>query len=169
MYKNIYIKLGIIFIICGVSLSFINNVLAFAKDYNDDVEKSNTIIDNIGENYDILNSFIANYKSHIELTYSKFNLYLEEFPSKKEELNYDLGVLKAEINKIKAVMNDIDKNCSYDINDNETSSRCAVAKINYDNTMNSYNEIIDKYNEIVGMYNEYARENDLLECDYFNS
>lgn len=121
MYKNICIKLGIIFIICGISLSFINNALAFAKDYNDDVEKANIIIDNISKDYDVLNSSITSYKSHIELIYNKFNLYLEEFPSKKQELNNDLEALKIEVNKIKIVMNDIDKNCGYDINDNETS------------------------------------------------
>ena len=86
MYKNICIKLGVIFIICGVSLSFINNALAFAKDYNDDVEKTNIIIDNISKDYDILNNYITNYKSHVELIYSKFNLYLEEYkiPIRKE-------------------------------------------------------------------------------------
>ena len=169
MYKNICIKLGVIFIICGVSLSFINNALAFAKDYNDDVEKTNIIIDNISKDYDILNNYITNYKSHVELNYSKFNLYLEEFPSKKQELVNDLESLKMEVNKIKIVMHDIDKNCSYDINDNETSSRCTVAKVNYDNATNSYNEIIDKYNKIVDMYNEYVKENNLLEYDYFNN
>ena len=168
MYKNICIKLGIIFIICGISLSFINNALAFAKDYNDDVEKANIIIDNISKDYGILNSSITSYKSHVELIYNKFNLYLEEFPSKKQELNNDLEALKIEVNKIKIVMNDIDKNCGYNINDNETSSRCTVAKVNYNNAINSYNEIIDKYNKIVDMYNEYAKENNLLEYAYFS-
>ena len=74
MYKNICIKLGVIFIICGVSLSFINNALAFAKDYNDDVEKTNIIIDNISKDYDILN-IIKKY-IHISEIYIYIYIYV---------------------------------------------------------------------------------------------
>ena len=159
MKSSFFIKFGLLLIIVGVSSTSFEVVSSYIGEVNKDVKTTNTIIDSIDKNYNNLNRDVTSFKDDLEDTYSHFNMFLEEFPVKKNILLNDIKNTKLNLGKIYLSKNNLDKECSKNLNRQEQKEKCEIYTINTDNATESYKKLVDKYNYIVGKYNKYAKKN----------
>lgn len=163
--KNIFIHLGFVLILIGTSIICVDKVSVGINDYYSDVNKSQYIIDSVYSNYDDFKNKSLIVKDEIVDVSKSFNIYLEEFPEKNEEILNKINKVESSINDLSVTTNNLIDYCSYNLNNSAMDNKCSSFKTNFVNMIESYDKMINVYNDVVKAYNDYSIENgkDLVE------
>ena len=165
--KNIFLHLGFLFIMFGISIIFIDQVSASINEYYDDVNKSNEIIDEVGINYSLFREKTLIIKDKIVDVSKSFNIFLDDFLGKNVEILEKVNDVEKEINSLSDTTNDLINYCQYELNNNVMNTQCSSFKTNFTNMINSYEEMIKVYNDVIDTYNNYSIQNDLATVDNY--
>lgn len=157
--KNIFLHLGFILILAGLSIICVDKVSASIKDYYSDVEKSNEIVEIVNTNYNTFKDKSIEVKSGIVEVSKSFNLYLEDFPKKNEEIVLKVKKVEEDINELSTTTDTLLNYCEYNLNNNVMDKQCASFKTNFNNMMDSYEEMLKVYNDVINSYNDFSKEN----------
>jgi GTP1/Obg family GTP-binding protein len=155
------VYIGIILIICGVSLLCIDHVSANISSYYADVEKSTSIINSVNYNYSVFKEKAYSIKNDISDVADGLNSFYEDFINVQYDIDLKMSRIKDEIDSLSLMSKDLIDNCSYNINDDNTKTQCNNFYTNYLNMINSYEKMIEEYNYYVNSYNKYAYYGDL--------
>lgn len=159
--KNIFIHLGIIFILIGFSLIAVDEVSAQIKNYYDDIEASKEIKKNVNDYYDQFKNKALDVKKEIVDTSSSFNIYFEDFTKSYITISNKMDNVKSKITDLDDISQKLFNYCRYDLNDSVMNNKCKSFKTNYKNMYNSFQTMVDNYNKIVNSYNTYATKKKL--------
>ena len=167
--KKVFIHLGLLFIIFGLSILLVDSISSSLNSYYEDLEESKKIVDDINLNYDLFKEKSLNVKDNIKDVSVSFDFYLDEFEEKNIDLVKKINNIENEIIEISDISVSISKDCNYDLNNKNMDSKCNNYKANYKNMIESYNEMIDVYNKVIDTYNEYQKEEDKEQVDNYKS
>lgn len=154
--KNIFVHLGFLLIILGVSLIFVDSVSASINNYYDDIEESKRIIKNVDTLYEQFKEDAIDVKNGIVDISKSFNVYFDDFDKANKSITEKIENVKEKINQVNVVATDLINNCRYQLNDINMNNQCKNFKINYTNMMSSYETMVDQYNKVITSYNNYA-------------
>ena len=161
--------LGVLLILCGVSLLCVDHVSANINDYYADVQMSTSIIENINSNYSNFKEGAYNVKKSISEVADNLKCYYEDFAGVYEELALSVSKVKNDIDDLTRVSTEIIQDCSYDINDENMMLQCKNFNTNYLNMVRSYEKMINEYKEYIISYNEFASTRDLDNLEFTDS
>ena len=167
--KKLFLHIGLLFIITGISILLIDNVSASINGYYSDIKESKKVLDNININYNLFKEKSLNVKDTIKDISVSFDFYLEEFNEKNIDIVKKINKVEDEIIEISNISIELDDNCKYELNNKNIDNKCSNYKINYKNMMTSYNEMINVYNEVIDSYNEYQKELGRVEVNNYKS
>lgn len=167
--KKIFLHIGFLFIITGISILLIDNVSASINSYYNDLEESKKITDNINNNYNLFKEKSINVKDNIKDMSISFNFYLDEFDEKNIGIIKKINEIEDEIIEISNISIELGNDCKYELNNKNLDNKCNNYKINYKNMIDSYNEMISVYNEVIDSYNEYQKELNKFEVNNYKS
>ena len=157
--KNIFLHLGFIFRLAGLSIICVDKVSASIKDYCNDVDKSNEIIESIDNNYRLFKEKSLDVKNGIVEVSKSFVIFLEDFPNVNQEIELKVQKVENEINELSTTTDLLIDYCNYNLNNNKMDNQCSSFKLNFNNMMNSYEEMIGVYNGVIKEYNEFSVAN----------
>lgn len=163
------IHIGLVLLICGFSLLFVDHVSANIKSYYTDVEKSKEIIKNVNMQYIDFKDVATSVKDDIFETATYLNGYLSDFTEYKDEVKEKIVGVESKIESLNDVSNKILNDCSVGIEDDNMNNICKTFKTNYKNMINSFKEMVNQYNDFVSAYNQYANSSNLENIDTYNS
>lgn len=165
--KKIFIHIGLVLILSGFSLIFIEKVSASIDNYYNDIDKSNKIIDTVEKDYSEFKEKALSIKKSIVDVSKMFNIYLNEFKEKNVDILKNVNIVESRINEISDISLNIVNNCKYDLNSKKMEKNCESFKINYLNMIDSYNKMIEVYNKVIGEYNNYQIKKGLEPIDKY--
>lgn len=157
--KNIFMHLGFVLILAGLSIICVDKVSASINDYYSDVEKSNEIVETIDKNYKSFKEKSISVKNDIVEVSKSFNLYLEDFPKENEGIVLKVQKVESDINELSTITDTLLDYCNYDLNNIVMDNQCASFKTNFNNMMSSYEEMIKVYNGVIDSYNDFSNKN----------
>lgn len=158
--RKMFIRIGFLLILAGMSISMVDVVSANINDYYSDLEESKNIVSSVNQNYEAFKQKSVSVKDNIVSLSQHFNIFLEEFEEKNEKIVPKINLIEEEIKNISTLTIDLKKYCDYDINNQNIKNKCNSYKNNYKNMIDSYNEMIKVYNSVIDSYNEYLIENE---------
>lgn len=159
--KNIFIHLGIVFILIGFSLIFVDHASAQIKNYYDDLEESKEIKNNVNNLYGIFRDGAISVKNDIVDISILLNVYFDDFTEKSKTIVIKIEEVKEKISDLENIVIGLNNNCRYNLNDKVMNSKCKNFKSNYENMYSSYKTMILQYNKIVDAYNVYATKKNI--------
>ncbi len=159
--RKFIVYLGVLLILCGVSLICVDHVSANINDYYADVQMSTSIIENVNSNYSIFKEGAYNVKMSISEVADSLDCYYEDFVDVYEGLDLSVSKVKDDIASLTEVSRELNKNCAYDINNENMILQCKNFNINYLNMVKSYEKMLEEYNAYITSYNDFASKRDL--------
>ena len=167
--KKVFIHLGLLFIIFGLSILLVDSISSSLNSYYNDLEESKKITDNINNNYNLFKEKSINVKDNIKDMSISFDFYLDEFDEKNVGIIKKINDIEDEIIEITNISIELGNDCKYELNNKNLDNKCNNYKINYKNMIDSYNEMISVYNEVIDSYNEYQKELNKFEVNNYKS
>lgn len=165
--KNIFLHLGFLLILSGFSVICVDKVSASIKDYCNDVDKSNEIVESIDSNYKIFKEKSLNVKNSITEVSKSFVLFLEDFPSINPSIELKVQKVENEMNELSSSTDLLIDYCNYDLNNPIMDNQCSSFKDNFNNMINSYEEMIKVYNGVIKEYNDFSSVNGMEHIDEY--
>lgn len=147
--------MGLVLIIVGFSLIFVDNVSAGINDYYADVNKSKEIMFTVFEDYVKFENGAIDIKNEIVDVSKALDIYLEDFPIKESLIVEKINIVENDINNINLTSLELINMCKYDLNNNSMNSKCNNFKKNYVRMIDSYKKMIIVYNDVLNSYNEF--------------
>lgn len=154
--KNIFVHLGFVLILIGLSIIFVDKVSASMTNYYNDVNESNEIIELVHSNYNEFRVKSLKVKDSIVVVSKSFNIYLEEFIIVNNDISNKVKQVESEINNLSNNIDNLINYCVYDLNNEVMVNECDSFKINFNNMIKSYDEMINVYNSVITKYNDYS-------------
>lgn len=158
MLRNIFIKLGFIFVIISGSIIFYKEVSYSISKYNADVAKGNEVIVSIDKDYATFNEIVPSYKEDIVVVSNLLNLYYDDFLAKNSSIIEKIEIVSSELNSLVESVSELSNNCKYDLNAT-VHDKCNNFYVNFKSMIDAYFEMINAYNNVVEQYNVYANKN----------
>lgn len=153
--RKIFIHLGFLFIIAGMSIICIDKVNANINRYYFDVEKSKAIVEEVNNDYLTFRNSALTVKNKIEDVSKSLSVFLDSFEEENIRIIEKINDIEKDIENINILKNRLEVNCSYDINNINMSNNCESFNLNYKNMINSYNDMLVQYNKVLKTYSEY--------------
>ncbi len=153
--RKIFIHLGFLFIIAGMSIICIDKVNASINRYYFDVEKSKEIVEEVKNDYLTFRSSALTIKNKVEDVSKSLSVFLDSFEEENIKIIEKINDVEKNIESINILKSRLEVNCSYDINNINMSNNCESFNLNYKNMINSYNDMLAQYNKVLKKYSEY--------------
>ncbi len=154
--RNIFIHLGFVFIIFGVSLMFVDHASASIKNYYDDIEESKRIVKKVDYYYEEFKTGAIDVKNSIVDISKLMNIYLDDFDKESTKIEEKIDLVKEKIYRLNITANELINDCRYNLNNKSMNNKCQSFKNNYMNMYDSYGLMIEQYNTVIDSYNKYA-------------
>ena len=166
--KNLFLHLGFIFIISGLSIVCVDKVSESIKDYCNDVDKSNEIVEQIDSNYKVFKEKSLDVKNSIVDVSKSFVIFLEDFPSINSEIELKVQKVENEINELSSTTDLLLDYCNYDLNNQVMNNQCSSFKVNFISMIDSYEEMLKVYNSVIKEYNDFSKTNGRESIDEYS-
>ncbi len=153
--RKIFIHLGFLFIIAGMSIICIDKVNANINRYYFDVEKSKEIVEEVNNDYLTFRNSALTVKNKIEDVSKSLSVFLDSFEEENIKIIEKINDIEKDIKNINILKNRLEVNCNYDINNMNMSNNCESFNLNYQNMINSYDDMLVQYNKVLKIYSEY--------------
>ena len=153
--RKIFIHLGFLFIIAGMSIICIDKVNANINKYYFDVEKSKAIVEEVNNDYLTFRNSALTVKNKIEDVSKSLSVFLDSFEEENIKIIEKINDIEKDIENIDILKNRLEVNCNYDINNMNMSNKCESFNLNYQNMINSYDDMLVQYNKVLKIYSEY--------------
>ena len=153
--RKIFIHLGFLFIIAGMSIICIDKVNANINRYYFDVEKSKAIVEEVNNDYLTFRNYALTVKNKIEDVSKSLSVFLDSFEEENIKIIEKINDIEKDIENINILKNRLEVNCNYDINNMNMSNNCESFNLNYQNMINSYDDMLVQYNKVLKIYSEY--------------
>lgn len=153
--RKIFIHLGFLFIIAGMSIICIDKVNANINRYYFDVEKSKAIVEEVNNDYLTFRNSALTVKNKIEDVSKSLSVFLDSFEEENIKIIEKINDIEKDIENINILKNRLEVNCNYDINNMNMSNNCESFNLNYQNMINSYDDMLVQYNKVLKIYSEY--------------
>ena len=167
MFKNSFLKFGIVFVLMGIFVMSLEHVLAYVNDYSIDIKKSNNIKNNINCYYEIFN--LNELKDDMVIINESFNIYFDDFDIEKNDILLSIRKMHDKLNNNSFNVIVLYSSCQYDIDNNLLNEKCRVFSNNYLKMIDSYRVIVNKYNDFVKQYNRYAYKEGKNKLNFYNN
>ena len=135
MFKNSFLKFGIVFVLMGIFVMSLEHVLAYVNDYSIDIKKSNNIKNNINYYYEIFNLNANELKDDMVIINESFNIYFDDFDIEKNDILLSIKKMHDKLNNNSFNVIVLYSSCQYDIDNNLLNEKCRVFSNNYLKTL----------------------------------
>ncbi len=153
--RKIFLHLGFLFIIAGISIICIDKVNASINRYYYDVEKSRQITESVSEDYLTFKDTALNVKEKVENVSKSLSVFLDSFEEENIKIVGMINDIEKDINGLDELKNRIKENCGYNLNDVNMKNKCESFDLNYGNMITLYDDMLVQYNKVLKSYSEY--------------